>query len=191
ILTPVFSAIFSYMVYHVGGPALGRIGSAATLDRVLMILVVSTGSFAAYSLGANNVGNATALIYAVTEDATQGVAWSPRIIGLFGGIALAVGVLTYSQRVMETIGTGITSLDAMTAFSAQFGAAFTVWTFTQFGLPVSTSQAVVGGVAGAGLVKGTAAVSKGKLGEIGTAWVLTPTVSAFLTFVLGWLVVGV
>ncbi|KXB01610.1 hypothetical protein AKJ41_00995 [candidate division MSBL1 archaeon SCGC-AAA259O05] len=191
ILTPAFSAIFSYLIYHLVGPALGRIGGAATLDRVLMVLVVSTGAFAAYSLGANNVGNATALIYAVTGSATGGSVWSPQIIGLFGGIALAVGVLTYSQRVMETVGTGITSLDAMTAFSAQFGAAFTVWFFTQFGLPVSTSQAIVGGVAGAGLVKGTAAVSKGKLGKIGVAWVLTPTISACLTFVLGWLVLGI
>lgn len=190
VLTPIAAAIFAYIAYHVAGPALRKIGSAATVTRVLTILVVSTGAFAAYSLGANDVGNATAMIYAVAGGGPAEI-WSPQVIGLFGGIALAVGALTYSRRVMETVGTGITSLDAMTAFAAQFGAALTVWIFTQFGIPVSTSQAIVGGVAGAGLVKGTAAVSKGKLGEIGVAWVLTPTVAAALAFGLGWMVLGV
>ncbi|KXB06518.1 hypothetical protein AKJ53_00035 [candidate division MSBL1 archaeon SCGC-AAA382F02] len=190
VLTPIAAAVFAYVIYHVASPGLRKIGSAVTLNRVLGILVVSTGAFTAYSLGANDVGNATALIFAVTEGSVGGMIWTPRLIGLFGGIALAVGALTYSRGVMKTVGRGITNLNAVTAFAAQFGAASTVWMFTQFGLPVSTSQAIVGGVAGAGLVKGTATVSKGKLGEIGVAWVLTPTVSAALTFGAGWILLG-
>lgn len=191
VLSPIAAAGFAYFMYHAAGPALRRIGSAATLNRVLTVLVVSTGAFAAYSLGANDVGNATAMLYVVSQSGAGSIGWTQQVVGLFGGVALAVGALTYSRRVMKTVGTGITNLDAMTTFAAQFGAAFTVWIFTQFGVPVSTSQAIVGGVAGAGLVKGTAAVSKGKLGEIGVAWVLTPTVAAGLTFGLGWLVLGV
>lgn len=76
---------------------------------------------------------------------------------------MTVGALTYGRKVMTTVGMGITKLDTMTAFSAQFGAALIVWCFTQFGIPVSTSQAIVDGVARAGLVKGTAAVSTSEL----------------------------
>lgn len=191
VLTPIAAAIFAYIAYHAAGPPLRRISSPTTLTKVWGVLVVSTGAFAAYSLGANDVGNATAMVYVVTGGGEGGIAWTQQVIGLFGGVALSVGALTYSRRVMETVGTGITRLDPATAFAAQFGAALTVWIFTQFGIPVSTSQAIVGGVAGAGLVKGTAAVSKGKLGEIGVAWVLTPTVAAGLTFGLSWLVLGI
>ncbi len=191
VLAPIVAAIFAYLIYYTAGPALRKIRSPLILDRVLVVLVLSAGAFASYSLGANTVASATAMVYAVTGGSTGGISWGPRLIGLFGGVALSLGVLTYSRRVMETVGSGITNLRSMTAFSAQFGAALTVWISARFGFPVSTSQAIVGGVVGAGLVKGTAAVSKGKLGKIAGAWVLTPTVAAVLTFGLGWIILGV
>ncbi len=190
VLTPVGAAIFAYIIYKIVGPGLRRIGSPATLNRVLGFLVISTGAFAAYSIGANNVGNATAMVYAVTDGSAEAFIWTPQMIGLFGGIALAVGAITYSKRVMETVGTEITRLSPITAFEAQIGAALTGRIFTKLGTPVSTSQAIVGGVAGAGLVKGTAAVSERKLGKIAIGWVLTPTVAAILTFGIGWLILG-
>ncbi len=190
VLTPAAAAGVAFVIYHLTSPLLRKIGNVSTLNRVLRFLIVSTGAFAAYSLGANTVGNATALVYTVAGGKI-GTVWSHELVGLFGGIALSIGVLTYSKRVMKTVGRGITNLDPMTSFSAQFAAAYIVWFFVQFGIPVSTSQAIVGGVAGAGLVKGTAAVSKTKLGEIAIAWVLTPTVSAALTFIIGWIVIGV
>lgn len=191
VLTPIGAALFAYIIYHAAGVGLRRIGSVTKLNRVLGLLIIVTGAFTAYSLGANSVGNATAMIYVVSESTGSEIAWTPRVIGLFGGIALATGAITYSRRVMETVGGGITRLDATTAFAAQFGAGATVWIFIQFGIPVSTSQAIVGGVAGAGLVKGTAAVSRRKLGEIAGAWILTPTVAAGLTFLIGFVVLVV
>ncbi|KXB05521.1 hypothetical protein AKJ50_00685 [candidate division MSBL1 archaeon SCGC-AAA382A13] len=190
VLTPVAAAVFAYVIYHAVGPLLRRIGSVTTLNRILGILVISAGAFAAYSLGANNVGAATALVSVVVESGSAEIFWTPKMIGLFGGIALSVGVVTYSRGVMKTIGSGITNLGPTTAFAAQFAAAITVWVFTQIGAPVSTSQAIVGGVAGVGLVKGTATISKGRLGKIGLAWVLTPSVSAVLTFIFGWMIIG-
>jgi len=103
-------------------------------------------------------------------------------LALLGAVGVAVGALTYSRNVMETVGMGITTLGPMSAFVAQFGAALTVHLFTQWGLPVSTSQAIVGGVAGAGLVRGVAAVSGRKMGQIVLAWIATPTVSMILAF---------
>jgi len=188
ILAPVATAIFAYLIYNVMSQILRRIGSALTLNRIFGALTIGVGAFLAYTLGTNDAGAAMGLVLAVAGDNSF---LSVNMIALFGGLALAVGAITYSRKVMYTVGSGITKLDPLTAFSAQFGAAFIVWNFNQFGIPVSTTQAIIGGIAGAGLVKGTAAVSKGKLGEIGVAWVLTPTVAAGLTFGLGWLVLGV
>lgn len=184
VLAPAAAALIAYVLYRSLGPALRRISSTLILNRVFGFLVVGVGAFLAFTLGTNDAATAMGLVSAV---AGNGSNLSSELIALFGGIALSVGAITYSRNVMETVGTGITSLDAVTAFAALFGAAFIVQAFNQFGIPASTTQAVVGGVAGAGLVKGTAAVGKGKLGEIGIAWVLTPTVAAGLTFALGWL----
>lgn len=188
VLTPIGAAMFAYIIYRVVGSGFRRIGGAATLNRVLRMAVIFASAFAAYSIGANTVGNATGLIYAVVGEGAESFVWDPQLIGLFGGVALSVGAITYSRRVMRTVGREITGLSAITAFAAQFGAALTVWIFARMGVPVSSSQAIVGGVAGVGLVKGTASVSKRKLGEIVLAWVLTPTVAAILTFGMGWIV---
>ncbi len=183
ILNPIIAALLAFIIFKIVSPSLRRIKNIVLFNQVLSALIIVAAAYSAYTLGANDVGTSTGAMYGFFGGA-------PQIIALFGAAALAVGVVTFSRRVMHTVGTGITRLDTMTAFAAQFGAALTVWLFVQFAIPVSTSQAIVGAVAGAGLVKGTATVSKRKLGHIGVAWVLTPGVACVLSFVIGWLLLG-
>ncbi|MFQ6130266.1 MAG: anion permease [Candidatus Hadarchaeaceae archaeon] len=180
VLNPIIAALLAFIILKIISPLLRRIKNIVLLNKVLAILVIVAASYSAYALGANDVGTSTGAIYAFFGG-------SPRIIALFGAVALAVGTITFSRRVMHTVGTGITRLGPVTAFAAQFGAALTVWSFVQFGMPVSTSQAIIGAVAGAGLVKGAATVSQRKLHHIGIVWVLTPAVACVFSFLLGWL----
>ncbi|HDI13021.1 MAG TPA: inorganic phosphate transporter, partial [Hadesarchaea archaeon] len=106
------------------------------------------------------------------------------------GIGLSIGALTYSHKVIRTLGRGITKLDALSAFAAQLSGALTVWSFVQFGIPVSTTQAMVGAVVGVGLAKGMKTVSGRKVGLIGAAWILGPLITCMLSFGLGWLLLG-
>jgi len=189
VLNPMFAAILAFILLKAFTPPLRRIKNIVLLNQVLMILVIVASASTAYALGANDIGTSTGVVYAFFGG--DGLDFRLMLlIGLFGGVALAVGVVTYSRRVMHTVGTGITRLDALTAFAAQMGAAITVWSFVQFHIPVSTTQAIIGAVAGAGLVKGAAAVSGRKLGHIGIAWVLTPAVACALSFLLGWMFLG-
>lgn len=180
VLNPIIAAFLAFIIFKIISPLLRRIKNIVLLNKVLAILVIVAASYSAYALGANDVGTSTGAIYAFFGG-------EPRIIALFGAVALAVGTITFSRRVMHTVGTGITRLGPITAFAAQFGAALTVWSFVQFGMPVSTSQAIIGAVAGAGLVRGAATVSKRKLRHIGMVWVLTPVVACVFSFLLGWL----
>ena len=188
VLTPIVAAALAFMLYHAFDRPLRRVKDVVTLNRIFTALIIITGCYSAYAIGANDVGNATGALYAITGG---GEVAAGRVLLLFGGVALAVGSFTYSRRVMETVGSGITPLGPMTAFVALFGAALTVHFFTFMGIPVSTSQAIVGGVVGAGLVKGIAAVSRRKLGEIVGAWALTPTTTCFLSFCLASLLMWV
>ena len=190
LLNPMFAALLAFILLKTFTPPLRRIKNIVLLNQVLMILIIVASASTAYALGANDIGTSTGVVYAFFGGDGPDFRLM-LLIGLFGGVALAVGVVTYSRRVMHTVGTGITRLDALTAFAAQMGAAITVWSFVQFHIPVSTTQAIIGAVAGAGLVKGAAAVSGRKLGHIGIAWVLTPAVACVLSFLLGWLFLGV
>ncbi len=172
---PILTMALSYLILRLSRWILRRVGDHALVQRVLQGLVVLSAGYAAYALGANNVGNAIGPI--ANLDVLD-----VRILGLAGGLALAVGALTFGKGVTETVGKSITQLDLTGAFSAQISAAFGMHVFSVMGIPVSTSQSIVGGVLGVGLVHGIRTVSKRKLAEIAIGWVATPTCAALVAF---------
>jgi PiT family inorganic phosphate transporter len=186
LLNPIFAILLAFAIYKILSRLLRRVKNIVLLNQVSFILIIATSAATAYALGANDVGASTGAIYAFFKDGTNQTLMM--LIGLFGGIGLAVGALTYSQKVMRTMGSGITKLDALSASAAQLGAALTVWSFVQFKIPVSTTQAIVGAVAGVGLVKGATAVSGRKLGHIWIAWVMGPIITCVISILLGWLI---
>ena len=178
VLTPVGAAVFSVVLY----PAFGKLFRRVLQDVQARHIVIKTslifaGCYGAYSLGANNVANVTGVYV--------GSAWlTPFQANLIGSLSICLGVLTYSRNVMDTIGKKIVELDGFSAFIATFSSALTVHVFTQIGVPVSTSQAIVGSVAGVGIIKSVRTVKKRTLVEIAIGWITTPISSAILAYVL-------
>jgi len=181
-LTPFTAAFFAFLIYRISEVPIRRVKAPEKLNLIFGLSVVMSGCYVAYTMGANDVGTAMGAAYAVSSGLN--IANIVEKLALLGAIGVAIGSLTYSRRTMETVGRGIMPLEPLTAFAAQLGAALTVHMFTQFGLPVSTTESIVGGITGVGLIGGVAAVSKHKLGEIAKAWISTPTTSMILTFSL-------
>jgi PiT family inorganic phosphate transporter len=169
VISPFLTATLAFFLYHLFAIPLRRIRRVAIWDRIFGVLVISSASYVAFSLGANNVGNAVGPIANIGEPSI----W----LILMGGAALAIGSLTYGRGVTETVGGGITPLDPMSAFAAQASAALAIHFFSILGIPVSTSQAIVGAVVGVGLVKGARAISKKRIIEIVIGWAATPTIA--------------
>ncbi len=178
ILTPVGALIISYLLYHLLGRLVNQYLTRPLLrDALIKGGLVISGCFGAYALGSNNVANVTG-VYVSTGTL------SPFYGALIGSLSIALGVLTYSGKVMETVGRKIVAMDSYSAFIAGLGSALVVWIFTQVGVPVSSSQSVVGAVAGVGLVKGIRAVSIKSLVEIVVGWISTPLTGGILCYIL-------
>lgn len=178
VLTPVGGIIISFILYHLVGYFISRfIISPQKRSFFIFWSLIFAGCFGAYALGSNNVANVTG-VYVVSGLLTpfEGL--------LVGSISIAVGTLTYSRKVMMTVGKDITPLDEYAALIAVLSAAITVEIFTQVGVPVSSSQAIVGGVVGVGLVKGAKTVNKRTLIEIGIGWISTPISAGVISYVL-------
>ncbi|MBW1803891.1 MAG: inorganic phosphate transporter, partial [Deltaproteobacteria bacterium] len=94
---------------------------------------------------------------------------------------IGLGILTFSKRVMGTVGTRLVRLDAFSAFIVLLSEAITVHAYSLIGVPVSTSQAVIGAVIGIGFIKGIQTVDKKTLGGIFIGWSLTPLVACFIS----------
>lgn len=177
VLTPVGAAVFAALFYITLGKLIERVARGlAVFHTVVRWGLIIAGVAGSYSLGANNVANTTGVFVGAKI-------MTPFTAALVGGIAIATGVLTYSRRVMETVGKGITPLDPFTGLIVVLAESLTIWVYTQIGVPVSTSQAVVGAVAGIGMVKGIRTVKFSTLGFIALGWVSTPLVSGILAFV--------
>jgi len=108
-----------------------------------------------------------------------------RVTAILGGLAIAVGVLTFSKRVMMTVGGSIAEISQVDGFVVIIASALTVLLMGEFmGIPVSPSPSVVGAVVGAGLVNGVKKVNFGVFKRIAIAWVSSPTVSGLLTYLV-------
>jgi len=146
-------------------------------DILLRLSLIVAGSYAAYALGANNVANVTAVFVAAGQLTVFAAA-------LVGGLSIALGILTFSRGVMETVGTKLVRLDPFSALVVVLAEGLTVHFYTLVGVPVSTSQAVIGAILGVGIVKGVNTVSRRTLTNILIGWFLTPAIACFIAVVL-------
>jgi PiT family inorganic phosphate transporter len=175
VATPIGAGVVACIVYTLAGAVLSRARvSMLTRDQVLWGSLILAGAYGAYALGANNVANVTGVYY------RTGVVDNPSVLALIGGVFMALGVVTYSARVMFTVGARLVRLDAYAALVATLSEAITVHAFAWIGVPVSTSQAIIGAVVAVGLMRGTRAVHGEVLKNICLAWLLSPVAAALL-----------
>jgi len=174
VILPFFSMILSFLIYQLTVLLLRNTRKAAFWQQVLSILLILSAAYGAYSLGANNVGVIVGTLMRIYPHDKL-----PMVI--YGTIALSIGALTYGKKVTYTMGRSIVPLDLPGAFSAQLATALGVHVFAMMGIPVSITQSAVGGVIGAGIVRGINAVNLAKLKDIGIAWVLTPLATGTIT----------
>jgi PiT family inorganic phosphate transporter len=176
--TPVGGLIIAVVVYKLLSVTMNRTNiDLFRTDILIRSALIVAGSYAAYALGANNVANVTA----VFVGAGQISIFSATLIG---GLSIALGILTFSRAVMETVGKKLVRLDPFSALIVVLSEAITVHFFAFVGVPVSTSQAVIGAVLGVGVVKGANTVSRRTLTNILFGWFLTPAVACFIAIAL-------
>ncbi len=95
-------------------------------------------------------------------------------------IAISLGTMSGGWRIVRTMGSGLTRLKPRGGFCAETGAAISIFFPTFLGLPVSTTHAIAGAIAGVGSSHRRKAVRWGKAREIVGAWILTIPCSAFV-----------
>ena len=185
--TPIGAAIIAVMLYPTLGWLFDRMRmNLVTRSIVLKFALLISGCYGAYALGANNVANVVGMFY--KTDLFRGRANAELILSLIGGASIALGVLTYSRNVMFTVGSRLVQLGAFSALIAVLSLAITVHVFAFIGVPVSTSQAIVGAVLGIGLAKSVRTINRTILLRIFAGWVATPAVAGLLCYAVAMMV---
>jgi inorganic phosphate transporter, PiT family len=164
----------------------------ANVEKIFGVLMIVTACAMAFAHGSNDVANAIgplAAVVNIVEHDGQIAAKAPLAWWILplGGIGIVLGLAIFGSRVMETIGQGITHLTPSRGFAAELAAASTVVIASGTGLPISTTQTLVGAVLGVGMARGIAALNLGVVRNIVISWVVTLPIGAGLSIVFFYL----
>jgi PiT family inorganic phosphate transporter len=214
IASPVLGGIFAILIYSLVVLLIRKTKPhLLVLDRNIRFGLILAGVFGSYAIGANGIGNVMGFFVAASPfvDLKLGTISFSAVEQLFllGGIAIAVGVYTYSQRVMMTVGNSLMALSPLGALVVVIAHSLVLFIFSSQELanllisvglppipllPVSGSQAVIGAVLGIGLLQGLKGVRQIKWGVlvgIASGWVTTPIIAAIVGFTLLFIVQNV
>lgn len=162
--------------------------SVNSVEKVFVFFQIASACMVAFGHGANDVSNAIGPVSAIlTTLKTQSVdsqSVVPSWLLAFGGLGIVIGLASWGWRVIETVGKKITHLTPSRGFAAEFGTAFTVLLASKFGLPISTTHALVGAVMGVGLVSGMRSLNFTVFKSIVVSWVTTLPLCASFTAVI-------
>ena len=161
------------------------------VEKVFAILMIVTACCMAFAHGSNDVANAIGPLAAVASVVENGGEISAKselvwwILPL-GGLGIVAGLALFGHKVIATIGSGITHLTPSRGFAAELAAACTVVIASGTGLPISTTQTLVGAVLGVGMARGIAAINIGVVRNIVISWVVTLPAGAAMSIVIFW-----
>ncbi|MBM5805452.1 MAG: inorganic phosphate transporter [Candidatus Verstraetearchaeota archaeon] len=189
ITSPLCSLVLAFLVYKwIKSYVSKYTGKPETIDRFFKVLLIGSLCLAAYSFGANDVANATGVYITIASDlGRMPDTTAMLVLALFGAAGIIAGGLMFGPRVIETLAFKVTHLDLNTALSASISNALVVYIFTTvpymlwgYGLPVSTSYAVVGSIIGAGLARNVRSVSRAVSVKLVSYWLLTIPINILL-----------
>ena len=203
IICPLLAAVIAIVILKVS-KYFGRKMSLSLirLDAYKRIALIFAGALGAYSLGANNIANVVGVFIPVQPLAELKIGSfsfsSTQQLFLLGGLAIALGVCTYSKKVMLTVGSDLGQLSSTSALVAVISHSIVLFLFASQGLeallsryglptiplvPVSSSQAVVGAIFGISILQGITAVKWNVLGKIIAGWIVTPIFAGIVCFI--------
>jgi PiT family inorganic phosphate transporter len=204
VLCPALSAAFAYGLYKLAATVIQkRKIHVLRMDAYTRTGLLIVGGFASYSLGANNIGNVMGMFVSASPFPDIRITDVLTFTGtqqlfLAGGIAIAVGIFTYSYRVMLTVGNDLFKITPVAGLIVVLAEALVLFLFASEGLqswfiqhglpavplvPLSSTQVVIGAVVGVGLAKGGKGINYKVLGRIAIGWVTAPVAACSFCFV--------
>jgi PiT family inorganic phosphate transporter len=166
----------------------------ANVEKIFGAMMIFTAAAMAFAHGSNDVANAVGPMAAVINIAQTGSIESssvlPAWVLLVGGIGIVIGLATYGYKVIATVGKKITELTPTRGFAANIAAGITIVLASFTGIPISTTQTLVGAILGVGLARGIASIDLRVVGNIFMSWMVTLPAGAILSILFFFMLKG-
>lgn len=174
------------------------------LDSYVRLGLIVTGAFGAYSSGANNIANVMGVF--INASPFQNINIfdfytfsSVQQLFLIGGIAISVGIFTYSYKTINTIGKNLLDLTPLSAWVVVTAHSLVLFIFASRSLknflesmglpslplvPVSSSEAIIGAIVGIALLRKGRGLKWHALKKIACGWVISPIIAIAVSFIM-------
>ncbi|MBP7741792.1 MAG: inorganic phosphate transporter [Aliarcobacter sp.] len=158
----LIALVISLVTYYLVKPLISKAAdklqnTRASVNTLFNIPLIFGAALLSFAHGANDVANAIGPLAAINDAIVNIEVASNVSIPLWvmavGAVGIVIGLMLYGPKLIKTVGSEITDLDQMRAFSIAIAAAFTVIVASQLGLPVSSTHIAVGGVFGVGFLR--------------------------------------
>jgi len=154
--------VLAIIVYVLVRPLISKVShklenTRVSVNTLFTIPLIFAAALLSFAHGANDVANAIGPLAAINDavmssEISENVA-IPFWVMAVGAIGIAIGLALYGPKLIKTVGSEITELDQMRAYSIAMAASITVIIASQLGLPVSSTHIAVGGVFGVGFLR--------------------------------------
>jgi len=184
LIAPVIGLISAYMLMVLVYWLFQR-SSPSKMDKYFRKLQLLSAAAFSLSHGSNDAQKTAGVITGVLFTSKYLTEFKvPTWVLMASYSAIALGTLSGGWRIVHTMGGRLTRLKPRSGFCAETGAATAVLVATHFGLPVSTTHAIAGAIAGVGSIQRMKAVRWGIATNILWAWVLTIPAAAAIAWVV-------
>lgn len=188
VLSPLIGMVAAYLLM-VGVYWVFRRFTPSQMDRHFRRYQLFSAAVLSCAHGTNDAQKTMGIITAVlVAGGLQKDFHVPSWVIAASSAAIGLGTMSGGWRIVRTMGTRLTRLQPRSGFCAETGAAISILFATWLGLPVSSTHAIAGAIAGVGSIQRTRAVRWHVARGIVTAWVLTipaaAAVSAIVYFII-------
>jgi PiT family inorganic phosphate transporter len=162
LIAAIFGLIVAVVVYiilkkTVSNRATNLHNTRDSINLLFTVPLIFAAALLSFAHGANDVANAIGPLAAINDAVVTGgisvKAGIPLWVMAIGALGIALGLALYGPKLIRTVGSEITELDQMRAFSVAMAASITVIIASQLGLPVSSTHIAVGGIFGVGFLR--------------------------------------
>jgi len=162
LIASIFGLIMAGIVYivvkkTVGNRATNLHNTRDSINLLFTVPLIFAAALLSFAHGANDVANAIGPLAAINDAVLTGgisvKAGIPFWVMAVGALGIALGLALYGPKLIRTVGSEITELDQMRAFSVAMAASITVIIASQLGLPVSSTHIAIGGIFGVGFLR--------------------------------------
>lgn len=204
VICPFISGILAIILY-IAAKKILKLSKVHILmqDQLTRIGLFVIAALGAYALGANNIANVVGVF--INDSPLKPLSFgsfytlsAEQVLFLLGALAISVGIFTYSQKAIATVGNNLMKMSPLVALIVVLSQSLVLLLFSSVTLrnfleslslpaiplvPVSSSQAVIGAILGIGLIKGGRDINWQIVKKIAIGWILAPLMALIICFI--------